>query len=58
MHKTTSSKMQSRARSATRVSVSDRDRKINAKIAKQNVAHKQRLAAVIADYHRKYPAKS
>lgn len=58
MYKTASGKMQSRARSATRVPASDRDRKINTKIAKQNAAHKQRLADAIADYYRKYPPKT
>jgi hypothetical protein len=58
MYKTVSGKMQSRARSVTRVPVSDWDRKINAKVAKRNAEHKQRLADAIAQYRASYSPKN
>jgi hypothetical protein len=57
MYKTVSRKMQCRTRQGSRRWVSDRDRKINAKIAKRNAAHKQRLAEDIAAYEARYGQK-
>jgi hypothetical protein len=50
MYKKASRNLQSRARSDSKRPISDRDRKINAKIAKRNAAHKQRVADSIAAF--------
>lgn len=57
MHKTASRNMQSRARQVARRPISDRDRKINAKIAKRNASHKQRVLTDIAAYEAIYGPK-
>jgi hypothetical protein len=57
MYKTASRNMQSRTRQASQRPVSDRDRKINAKLAKRSAAHKRLLADAIAAYEANFVPK-